>query len=344
MEITRKNLEDAVSSGIIAEKQAADLWKFLADIGADKPSFRFTHILYYLGGMIAIGAMTLFMNLGWERFGGKGLFLISLAYAGISVFLTEYFLSRKNLKIPAGIMATLAVALVPLGIYGIQVELGFWGPGMVYRDYHVFIDWRWMFMELVTLAAGAIMLWRYRLPFLVMPVAVTLWYMSMDLVPFIFGEDRSWELRQMVSMYFGLLMILLAFWIDVRSRKSDKDYPFWIYLFGVIAFWGGLSLLRSESELNKFFYMCINVLMILTGAVLSRRVFVVFGGLGLAGYLGHLSYRVFKDSMIFPFALTAIGLAIVFLGVIWQKHEERITGSLRLFLPQALRELIEKNR
>lgn len=344
MQINLRDLENAAGSGIITETQARDLWAFLERIGADRPTFRFTHILYYLGGMIAIGAMTLFMTLGWERFGGRGLFLISLSYAGIAFMLTEYFLFKKKLRIPSGIMAALCVALVPLGIYGIQVELGFWAQGMVYRDYHVFIDWRWMFMELATLSAGFVMLWRYRLPFLVMPVAVTLWYMSMDLTPFIFGEDTSWELRQMVSMYFGLLMILLAFWIDVRSRKSDKDYPFWLYLFGVIAFWGGLSLLRSDSELNKFFYMCINVFMILAGAVLSRRVFVVFGGLGLAGYLGHLAYRVFKDSMIFPFVLTAIGLAIVFLGVFWQKHETRITGSLRMFLPQALRELIEKNR
>jgi len=344
MEINRKNLDDAAKSGIIAGNQADDLWIFLSEHTADKPSFRFTHILYYLGGMIAIGAMTLFMTLGWEKFGGLGLFFISLVYAAISICLTEYFLSRKNLKIPAGIMAAIAVALTPLAVYGLQVEMGFWADGMVYRDYHVFIDWRWMFMELATLATGAAMLWRYRLPFLVMPVAVTLWYMSMDLTPFIFGEDSSWELRQMVSMYFGLLIIFLAFWVDVRSRKSDKDYPFWFYLFGVVAFWGGLSLLRSDSELNKFFYMCINVLMILIGAVLSRRVFVVFGGLGIAGYLGHLAYRVFMDSMIFPFVLTVIGLGIVFLGVLWQKHEEKISDSIRMVLPEALRELFEKNR
>jgi hypothetical protein len=36
-----------------------------------------------MGGLIAIGAMTLFMNLGWESFGGWGIFFISLAYAGI---------------------------------------------------------------------------------------------------------------------------------------------------------------------------------------------------------------------------------------------------------------------
>jgi hypothetical protein len=67
----------------------------------------------------------------------------------------------------------------------------------------------------------------------------------------------------------------------------------------------------------------------------------VFGGLGVAGYLGHLSYRVFRDSMIFPFALSLLGLAIIWLGVIWQRREAQWSGRLRGYLPEALRELIE---
>lgn len=197
-------------------------------------------------------------------------------------------------------------------------------------------------MELATLATGAAMLWRYSLPFLVMPVAVTLWYMSMDLTPFLFGEaDLTWELRKLVSLWFGVLIMLLAFWVDVRTRH-DKDFAFWLYLFGVIAFWGGLSMMHSDSELNKFIYLCINLIMIAVGATLSRRVFAVFGGLGAAGYLGHLAHDVFKDSMVFPFILTIIGLGVIYTGIIWQRHEEMISGKLRSLLPPPLRELIEQ--
>jgi len=35
-----------------------------------------------------------------------------------------------------------------------------------------------------------------------------------------------------------------------------------------------------------------------------------------AGYLGYLAGRVFKDSLLFPFALSLIGLAIIALGVL----------------------------
>jgi hypothetical protein len=230
---------------------------------------------------------------------------------------------------------------MPALAYGLQAAQGWWAEGMVYRDYHTIIDWRWMFMELATLASGAAMLWRYRLPFLVMPIGVTLWYMCMDLTPFIFGDTYlMWELRKFVSLWFGLLVVLLAFWVDIRSRH-DKDYAFWLYLFGVIAFWGGLSMMHSDNELNKFIYLCINLIMIVVGAMLSRRVFAVFGGIGAAGYLGHLAYDVFKDSMMFPFVLTIIGLGVIYLGIIWQRHETMLSSKLRELLPLPLRELME---
>jgi hypothetical protein len=39
--------------------------------------------------------------------------------------------------------------------------------------------------------------------------------------------------------------------------------------------------------------------------------------------------------------LSAIGLAIIWLGVIWQRREREWSESLRALLPAALRELIE---
>jgi hypothetical protein len=346
MRVTRSVIDEAVTRGVLADQQARALWDFLVKREQETPSFKPAHILYYLGGLVAIGAMTLFMTLGWERFGGGGLVLISLVYCAVALLLTEFFRAREHLAIPAGITATLAVVMVPLAVYGAQHLLGFWpseGPrAWAYRDYHTHIDWRWLMMELATLGAGAAALWRYRLPFMVMPIAVTLWYMSMDLTPFLFGGDATdffSDRGKLVSMYFGLAMTVLAFVVDVRSYKS-KDFAFWLYLFGVLTFWGGLSSMHSDSELSKFVYCCVNLLMIAIGAALSRRVFAVFGGLGVAFYLGHLSHTIFKDSMLFPVALTAIGLAIIGAGVYWQRHEAAIGERLRAFLPSVVRELI----
>lgn len=344
MKLTRQDLGDAVAQDILSAPQAERLWAFLADRGHDTASFRTTHILYYLGGLLAIGAMTLFMNLGWEQFGGWGLFFIALGYAGVGLWLTEYFLGKQRLAVPAGITATFAVALVPLAVYGLQQALGFWpeDTGGAYRDYHFEIDWRWMLMELATLAAGTALAWRYRLPFMLMPIAVTLWYMSMDLTPFLFGDDDlSWDLRRYVSILFGTVMVLIAFWVDMRTR-SQKDYAFWLYLFGVLAFWGALSSFDSDDELGKFVYFCINLGMVVIGTILSRRVFVIFGAIGMAFYVGHLAHTVFRDSLLFPLALTVIGLGVIGLGVVWQRNEAAIGAAMRRWLPTTLRELIEK--
>src|SRR6266571_4535893 len=279
--IRRSELDGAVREGILSPAQADRLVAFLAGSaaavapGGAEPRFSFVHVLYYLGGMIAIGAMSLFMTLGWNALGGWGGFVTAVLYAMLALSLTHWFLERKQLEIPAGI-------------------------------------------------------------------AVTLWYRTMDLVPFLLGQDYvyDWEIRKFISAYFGLAVTLVAFWVDLRSRFS-RDYAFWLYLFGVLTFWGGLSLMNSGSELAKLAYCGINVLMILIGAALRRRVFAVFGGLGVAGYLGHLSYKVFKDSLIFPLALSVVGLAIIGLGVLWQRREAQWSARLRGFLPAPLRELIE---
>jgi len=342
--MTRAKLDGAISAGIMSAQQADRLAAYLGATAEtdEQARFSFVHVLYYLGGMIAIGAMSLFMTLGWNALGGWGGCVTAILYGVLALLLSHWFFEQKQLYIPAGIMATLAVVMVPLAIFAAQMALGYWGENKPYRDYHVFIDWRWIMMEFGTLAIGAILLWRYRFPFMLMPIAVTLWYMSMDLVPFLFGPEyvHDWEIRKFVSVYFGLLMTLLAFWVDLRSRAS-QDYAFWLYLFGVLTFWCGLSLMNSDSELSKLAYCGINVLLILIGAVLGRRVFAVFGGLGVACYLGHLSQQVFKDSLLFPFALSLIGLAIIWLGVLWQRREAQLSAGLRAFLPVAFRELLE---
>ncbi len=322
----------------MSSDQANKLIEHLNGQPAVGPTFDFTHVLYYLGGLIAIGAMTLFMILGWELFGGAGILAISLFYALTGILLTNRFQS-KGYAIPAGICATFVVALTPLAIYGLQQALGVWPDKTPYLEYHRYIKWHWLNMELGTLAVGVCVAWKYKYPFLILPIAVTLWYLTMDITAMISGGDVNWELRRLVSMYTGLLMIGLAFWVDIRARNT-ADYAFWLYIFGVMAFWCGLTFQDSDSEIAKFMYFCVNIFTIGVGVLLVRRVFVIFGAIGSCIYLGHLAENAFKESWLFPIALTAIGLSVIYLGVLWQKNERLLTTKARSVLPSALRELL----
>ncbi|MCL9683760.1 DUF2157 domain-containing protein [Legionella maioricensis] len=339
MNISRNMIYKAVDAKIITEEQADRLIEFITNLPDQSPNFNLTNVLYYFGGLIAIGAMSLFMNLGWEMYGGWGILFLSLCYGVLGLALA-HLLQAKGHSVPAGICATFVVVLTPLAIYGLQRGMGWWPDEMVYQNYHTYIKWHWMFMELGTLIVGIIMAWIYRYPFMLMPIAVTLWYMSMDLTSMIAGGSYNYELGAMVSMYFGLVTVLIAFWVDIRSSNS-ADYAFWLYIFGVIAFWSGMTAQHSDSEFSKFIYLCINLLLIFIGAILNRKVFVIFGGLGVCCYLGHLAFQVFQNSYLFPVALTVIGFAIIYLGILWQKHEAAMTNKMRSILPQPLKDLLQ---
>lgn len=339
MKLNRKQLDEAVKANILESTQAEALLAFLKQQNSNTPSFDFTHVLYYFGGLIAIGAMTLFMNLGWESFGGWGIVLIGLVYSLIGLALTHHF-KRYGYAVPAGICATFVTCLTPLIVYGLQHAMGWWPDDSQYQDYHRYIKWHWLYMELATLVVAIILARIYRYPFLVMPIAVTLWYLTMDITVMLNGEWPSFELRALVSMYLGALMMGLAFWVDIRSRQGP-DYAFWLYLFAVIAFWGGMTAQHSDNELSKFIYFSINLLMIIVGVALVRRVFVIFGALGSCFYLGHLANNVFADSWLFPITLSIIGSIIIYLGIVWQKNEQHITSVVRGWLPLPLQQLLE---
>lgn len=340
MKLHKPDLERAADAGVVTRAQAEALWAFLNEGHPEVPGFKPAHILYYLGGFIAMGALSLFVTLAWNDWAGLPMFVVAAAYALIGVALTHWFLARK-LTIPAGITITFAVSAVPLAVYSLQHMLGFWEGSYSVRDFHIYIDWRWIFMELATLAAAAIALWRYRMPFSVFVVGVIFWYLSMDLVPLLFhDQDENWDLRKLVSLYMGIVTVLLAFWVDVRSGRR-KDYAFWLYFFGVAMFWCGLTFQDSDSELNKFLYLLINLALLAVGAVLMRRIFAVFAAFGILAYLDHLT-ELFKGGLLFPVVLAALGLGIIFLGLLWQRNERRIHDALLRLLPATVRALVLK--
>ena len=357
MKIKREDLAAAASQGLLQQDQVDTLWDFLHQRrplldDVDKPRFSVTHVFYYLGGLLAIGAASLFATLAVEAMGMSALLVLTLLYAACAIGAASFF-EKKGFGVPASIFATLAIALTPLAVFALQHVLGFWADGgrvQHYRDYHMWIDWRWLVMELSTLLVGVLMLKRFRYPFLMLPIAMTLWYMGMDIVPALIlqsGADdvdwfsgASWELRQMISLVFGLLMLLAAFFVDLRSRYS-KDYAFWLYLFGLLTFWGALSSMGSGQLSGKLFYLAINFGLVFIGAVLARRTFAVFGGIGIMMVLGDLSWRMFQDSFAFVLVLTVMGFALIGVGIWWSKNETAISTKLRSVLPQDLRELLE---
>lgn len=342
--ISKEDVVKASEAGIISTDQAETLWTHFSNIDSEKTPFTGVNVAYYFGAFVIILAMTWFATEAFANFSSFGLMIISLIYfPGFSTVGKKLYENQQT-KIPGGLLLTIAVFMVPLFIFSAQHYAGVWGteePGN-YKNYFEWIKSGWFFMELGTIITSIIFLYRFRFPFLTFPLAFTLWYLSMDLTALIFGDSSfSSKQRETVSMLFGLGMLIVTYFID---RRTEKDYAFWLYLFGLLAFWGGLSLMDSGSELGKFFYFCINIGLVIISVLFRRKVFLVFGALGSFGYLGYLSWDVFGDSIMFPIILTLAGLIIIWLTIKYAGNQEKIESFVMSKLPENLLNLLPPSR
>ena len=339
--VTWDDLKSAVADKVVTAEQADRLWDIFAHRTSARPRFDAAHVAYYAGAVIVLSAMGWFITEAWESLNGLGVTIIALAYA-TAFWMAGETLWKGGLSTPGGLLFTLAVWMVPLAIHGLERGLNLWpqgDPGS-YRDYYSWVKGSWLLMELGTIAAGGLAIWRRPFPFLTFPIAFALWFMSMDLTPMIFGKtEYSWEERKWVSLMFGLGVLLAAYLADLRNRLR-QDFAFWGYLFGLLAFWGGLSMMNGGGEASQFVYCLINVALIVKSVLLRQRAFLVFGAIGVLGYLGHLWYRVFADSILFPVVLTMVGILLIYLGVLYQRHSKAIAERVQSLLPQALQDLI----
>lgn len=202
-------------------------------------------------------------------------------------------------------------------------------------------------MELATVLAGLLALRRVRFAFLAAPIALALWLLAMDLAPLLLTEGPAgdyplplWEgsdrgYRSSVSLWSGLALLIGSYLIDRRARV---DYAFWGYLLGMLAFWGGLADWALDGGEARYAVVgLISAGLVLLSILLSRRVFVVFGAFGVFAYLAHLAWEVFEDSLLFPFALTGVGVATIALAVAYQRNRERLGRAVLRAVPERVR-------
>lgn len=347
MMYTETDLRAAAAAGVLDAAQLARLIAFLrqraplaADQSAPAPRFDFAHLLWYAGALIVMTAMGLFSTLAFSQMGGEALTVTAVIYAAAFAAAGHYLWHSKELRIPGGLLIAIAVSMAPLAVYGVQDALGLWGqfgkPGTV-QGFYVWIKGSWVFMEIAAIIAALIALRFYPFPFIVVIIGVALWFLSMDLAPWVAGKpDADWETRRQVSLWFGLATLIVAWMVDTRRRG---DFAFWLHLFGMMTFWCAVSFTSGGTSLQEALYCAMNVLLLFLSVFLGRKVYAVFGVFGIALYLGDLANKIFRDSLLFPFALSLIGVAVIAAGLLYYRHQERIAIWLDAHMPDAVKRL-----
>ena len=323
----QKIIQAALQVGC-TEAQAQELYKLLQ---IDKKSFTFLHVLYYLGGLIVFCSLVWFLGEIVHLYGKAHLFFILLAYTTALYATGVYLWKMRSNKALGGLLCFLSLSLVPFTTYALQSMLGWWPasyPGE-YLSFYNLIQGGWFLMEVTTLTLTAITLRFIKFPLLSVILYLTLWFMSLDILPFfahLMDKEISMEtLRKGISIFFGSTLMIWAFFLDKKHKSKDA---FWAYLLGVFVFWSGISLIHYQTEVGHLTYCLLNIALLVASSLLNRRVFIIFGVLGVINYLAQLMVRHFSNSPAFPIVLSFAGLGVIALGMLMHRYGNR-TRSYR---------------
>jgi hypothetical protein len=166
------------------------------------------------------------------------------------------------------------------------------------------------------------MLKHRRFPFLMFPVAFAGWFLAMDLAALASGAPLDGGERRVITALVALLMLGIA----IRLESVEKGrFSFWLHLFGLLGLWGAIA----PNGPGDPAWVVLSVLCMGGALALGRRTYMVFGAIGLHIWLGRLAFEVFRHSMLFPLALSAIGVLLIGSGVWYARNGAEFEKKLR---------------
>jgi hypothetical protein len=187
--------------------------------------------------------------------------------------------------------------------------------------------WTFRAAAVATLAVAVLLAQRVKFAFLAMPAALMAWGLSLDLANQLFDHGvMEWtKSLALTSAFAGGLLMTAARGIETKTKI---DYPFWLYLAGLLAFSGGLALFPSSGELGRFAYAMAHLGLVGAGLYLNRKTFAVFGYLGFNAWVLHMAWK-FGETFGFAAGLGGAGLVLIASAVVLNKYGAVIGAWLR---------------
>lgn len=330
IKISHHDLKKAQEKGIINTHQVHALWQYLNQQNLSSNNYNFSNLLFFLGGFIAIAAITIFLGTNFFTFGKWWLFCIALIYWVIGLIAAKIF-NDKDLKTPRDISLLFVTSITPLLIFSIMKVLNIWENN---PPFHVLglielLDWHSLVIELGTLLVACLLFWIAPSSLLMLPITLCSWVIAVDL-PDHLNANLILTNFKYYSCIFGLICTLVAIYLDTSATK--RTYCYWPYVVGLTAFWFGLLGSFLNNELSWFLFCVMNIVLLILGIVFTRKILLIYGGLGVSFYIGHLAYDIFHDSIYLPFILSLIGILIILCGVVVQKTK----------LPQSIANFVKR--
>lgn len=308
--------------------------------------FTLTNFLYYFGAIMIILPLFGYFGIIWDN--SAALLLFSIICSFIFVLGANHLWAKNN-KVPGGLLYVCFVSSIPLIVYAFERMIGILPDTTNYGSHHsihIITRCGWIAIELTTIFTGIYVLNKRKFPHIAIPIAWSLWYLFMDIVPILAGnfKEPTWGQRNFASLAVSATMLIYAYKCDKNPDKKDT-YSKWFYRFGAtILYFAIISCIIEwiihickiqsfqEFPFGVLWYIIavLSLIYMFIAIMLQRQVFMLWGALGFLLFLQHLAYVIFKDTpVLFHIIMILSGLAIIYFGVWYSKNHKEVIANLR---------------
>lgn len=341
--IERDDLRAAVGSGLLTEKQAADLIS-LSDSrrGArenlnpgDEPFelFKGFNEIFIVVGLLILssgwwGVSILVFN---DRVVNLQDFAMwSSLLAGVVLWLlSEYFVRKRRMVAPAIALSIMFAGNAAFGFVSVLSE-----PFMIAQSDYASVP----FPLLLATLALAVYWWRFRVPFAMAMIALGLFAVAIvfaasregrivDLSEFFLlsaGGPFAW-----ITLVLGMVVFAVAMMFDMSdphrvTRRSANG--FWLHMVAAPALVNTMAL--SLLDQSNLILLAVLALFAIVAIVIDRRSFLI----AAIGYIVALGAAVFDGAGTAP-TILILGIVLLLLGAFWERIRARILRVMPGFIP-----------
>ncbi|PXW71998.1 hypothetical protein C7964_101104 [Loktanella sp. PT4BL] len=341
--IERDDLRAAVASGLLSEKQAADLIS-LSDSrrGArenlnpgDEPFelFKGFNEIFIVVGLLILssgwwGVSALVFN---DRVVNLQDFAMwSSLLAGVLLWLlSEYFVRKRRMVAPAIALSVMFASNAAFGFVAVLSE-----PFMIAQNDYSSIPFP-LFLATLSLA---VYWWRFRVPFAMAMIALGLFAVAI-----VFAASREGRIADLseffllsaggpfawITLVLGIVVFAVAMMFDMSdphrvTRRSANG--FWLHMVAAPALVNTMAL--SLLDQSNLILLAVLAMFAIVAIVIDRRSFLI----AAIGYIVALGATVFDGAGTAP-TILILGIVLLLLGAFWERIRARILRVMPGFIP-----------
>ncbi len=278
-------------------------------------------VLYYLGGLLVVSAMTVFLGTSWYEGGSAIALTVLVVYAAVFAGLASFFKSR-GLEIPAGLMATALAATTPGIVFATLDSVGVdQDTDLFSSSLSAYLQSPWAWMEMMTIfVALAVKRWiNYSAILAVLGTA--LYLMATNVAWIIVRRDAnnvSDSQEALLALLLGLVGIAIAIAYDA---KRARRHAFWAHLIGLSSVMGavGWAMLEADAVVAALLAGFVGALFVAFGTLVARKLYYAVGGVLVFASAAWFAFDIFDGSLLVAPAIAMIGIGVIVGGVVLQR-------------------------